>query len=123
MLVQAGALGDTPLVRAPEDIVPRKRHLIMLAMIEFLAGDNGLLPTPIGSIDNHHPGVIIHRQLSLTQGVGHGPQVLKAAIPVAGEGPLPIVKCALVVTTRQSTHLTILTASRWASRIPVPLNS
>ena len=93
-MVQAGALGDTPPVRAPEDntyIVPRKRCLITLTMIESLTGNNGLLPTPIGSIDNRHPGVIVRRQLSPTQEVGCGPPVLKDAHPVVGEGPTLMV--------------------------------
>jgi len=80
-------------------------------MIESLAGNNGLLPTPIGSIDNRHPGMIVRQQLSPTQEVGCGPPVLKDAHPVVGEGPTLVVNPIRVATTKRNAKLTTLTAS------------
>jgi len=80
-------------------------------MIESLAGDNSLLPTPIGGIDNRHPGVIVRRQLSPTQEVGCGPTVLKDAHPVVGESPTLAVHPIRIATTKRNANLTTLTAS------------
>jgi len=51
-------------------------------MIDSPAGDNGLLPTTLGGINDRHPGVIVGQHLSPAQGVQLNSQVLKAVHPV-----------------------------------------
>jgi len=55
--------------------------VLWTGLLNSTAGNNGLLPTTLGGINDHHPGVIVGQHLSPDQGVQRDSQVLKAAHP------------------------------------------